>query len=228
MTDDVCVSHRCRRLARATAAFSAVMARPDRLTHRTHDPHFAPNRAPTPGGRAAHAADAGGLPACTDTARRTHGGTGWCGRRTAGDAGDKVRSVSAQTVPVLIEVVGQAEGSREVEVRARVSGVLERQLYKEGERVRVGAPLFSIECAPFEIALAQVRAQIAQDQARLAQTRREADRLRPLAAMQAISQREADDAASNVSLAEAALAVTQARVREAELNLSYTAVGAPG
>ena len=137
------------------------------------------------------------------------------------------RCVSAQTVPVLIEVVGQAEGSREVEVRARVSGVLERQLCKEGERVRVGAPLFSIERAPFEIALAQVRAQIAQDQARLAQTRREADRLRPLAAMQAISQREADDAASNVSLAEAALAVTQARLREAELNLSYTAVAAP-
>jgi len=138
-----------------------------------------------------------------------------------------VLAVALKTVPVLIEAVGQAEGSKEVEVRARVSGLLERQHYTEGERVKAGAPLFSIERAPFEIALAQARAGMAQDQARIEQTRREAARLKPLADMQAIPQREADDAATQARLAESALAVSQARMRDAELNLSYTAVNAP-
>jgi len=138
-----------------------------------------------------------------------------------------VHTVSLQTVPVLIDAVGQAEGSKEVEVRARVTGLVERQLYSEGQRVKAGAPLFGIERAPFEIALAQAKASLASEQARTEQARREAQRLKPLAEMQAIPQREADDAASTVRQAEAALAVAQARVRDAELNLSYTAVTAP-
>jgi membrane fusion protein, multidrug efflux system len=137
------------------------------------------------------------------------------------------RTVRQTAVPVLIEAVGQAEGSKEVEVRARVSGIVERQLYREGDRVKAGAPLFQIERAPFEIALAQARAALASEQARTEQARREAARLKPLAEIQAIPQREADDAASNLRLAEAAQAVAVARVRDAELNLSYTRVTAP-
>jgi membrane fusion protein, multidrug efflux system len=137
------------------------------------------------------------------------------------------RTVSQTAVPVLIEAVGQAEGSKEVEVRARVNGIVERQLYREGDRVKAGAPLFQIERAPFEIALAQARASLASEQARTEQARREAARLKPLAEIQAIPQREADDAASNLRLAEAAQAVAVARVRDAELNLSYTHVTAP-
>jgi membrane fusion protein, multidrug efflux system len=138
-----------------------------------------------------------------------------------------VLGVVQQTVPVLIDAVGQAEGSKEVELRARVSGVLERQHFTEGERVRAGALLFSIERAPFENALAQARAALAQEQARSEQARREAQRLQPLAAMQAIPQREADEAATTLRTAEATLAAAQARVKDAELNLSYTSVTAP-
>jgi membrane fusion protein (multidrug efflux system) len=138
-----------------------------------------------------------------------------------------VRTVQQQQVPVLIEAVGQAEGSKEVEVRARVTGLVERQLYTEGDRVKAGAPLFTIERAPFDNALAQARAALASEQARTEQARREAARLKPLADQQAIPQREADDAASNLRLAEAALAAAQARVKDAELNLSYTTVTAP-
>jgi membrane fusion protein (multidrug efflux system) len=138
-----------------------------------------------------------------------------------------VRSMAQQTVPVLIEAVGQAEGSKEVEVRARVGGLIERQLYQEGERVRAGAPLFAIERAPYEIALAQARAALAQEQARGEQARREALRLKPLAEIQAIPQREYDEATTTLRLSEATLAAAQARVRDAELNLSYTAVTAP-
>ena len=138
-----------------------------------------------------------------------------------------VRVVQQQVVPVLVEAVGHAEGAKEVEVRARVGGVLQRQRYREGEPVKAGAPMFGIERAPFEIALAQSRASLAQEQARVEQARREAARLKPLADMQAVSRREADDAASQLALAEAALALQQARVREAELNLSYTSIAAP-
>ncbi len=136
-------------------------------------------------------------------------------------------TVQPQAVPLLIEAVGQAEGSREIEVRARVAGILERRLFKEGERVAAGAPLYRIERAPFEIALSQARAVLSQEQARVEQARREAQRLKPLAEKEAISRREYDDAASVVRTSDAALATAQARVREAELNLSYTSVVAP-
>lgn len=138
-----------------------------------------------------------------------------------------LKTVQQQSVPVLIDAVGQAEGSKEVEVHARISGLIEKQLYREGDRVRAGAPLFTIERAPFDNALAQARAALAQEQARVEQARREATRLKPLAEQQAISQREYDDAASNLRLAEAAVTAAQARMRDAQINLSYTTVNAP-
>ena len=138
-----------------------------------------------------------------------------------------VVTLAPREVPVLIEAVGRTEGSKEVEVRARVAGVLQAVLYTEGNPVRAGAPLFQIDRAPFEIALAQARATVAQERARTEQTQREAERLKDLVAKRAISQREADDAASGYKTSTAALQAAEARVREAELNLSYTAVAAP-
>lgn len=138
-----------------------------------------------------------------------------------------VIEAAPRKVALTIDTVGQAEGSREVEVRARVAGIVERKLFREGERVAAGADLYRIERAPFEIALAQARAGLAQEQARVDQTRREADRLQPLSDQQAISRREYEDAASAARTAQASLAAAQARVREAELNLSYTTVAAP-
>jgi membrane fusion protein (multidrug efflux system) len=138
-----------------------------------------------------------------------------------------VESVKLHSVPVLIESVGQAEGSKEVEVHARVTGLIEKQLYREGERARAGAPLFTIERAPFEHSVAQARANPALQPARVEVARREAARLKPLAEQQAISQREYDDAASNLRLAEAQIAAAQAGLRDAQINLSYTVVNAP-
>jgi len=138
-----------------------------------------------------------------------------------------VVKTTQRNVPILLEAVGRAEGSKEVEVRARVAGLIEKQSYREGDRVKAGAPLFTIERTPFEIALAQARAALAQAQAKLDQARREAKRLQPLAEQKAISQREYDDATSSLSLTEAAVTQAQATVREAQWNLSYTNVTAP-
>ena len=139
----------------------------------------------------------------------------------------KVREVKPQPVPIVLDAVGQVQGSKEVEVRARVTGILLKRLYNEGQRVQAGAPLFQIDPAPYEIALQQARAQLAQEQARQEQTKREAGRLKELAEQKAISQKEFDDAVSAQKLSTASLQAAEARVREAELNLSYTRVTAP-
>jgi membrane fusion protein, multidrug efflux system len=135
--------------------------------------------------------------------------------------------VTPKPVPVALEAVGRSEGSKEVEIRARVSGIVQKQLYTEGAFVKAGAPLFQIERAPFEIALAQAKAAADQAEATNDQARRETDRLNGLLASAAVSKRVAEEAQTAYRSAAAALASARAQVREAELNLSYTSVVAP-
>ena len=135
--------------------------------------------------------------------------------------------VAPQAVPVLFEAVGRTEGSKEVEVRSRVSGILEQKRFAEGDAVRKGAALYLIERAPFEIELQQASATLAQERARHERAQGEAERLKGLADRRAISQREADDAAAQLKQTAAAVELAAARVRQAQLNLSYTSVEAP-
>ncbi|MGD9944079.1 MAG: efflux RND transporter periplasmic adaptor subunit [Burkholderiaceae bacterium] len=152
---------------------------------------------------------------------------GAAGPATAPPLPVTVIEMQRQSVPVTIESVARTEGSREVEIRARVSGILEQQLYQEGEPIRAGAPMYRIDKAPFEIALEQARAALAQEQARADRARLEAGRLKQLVDERAISRREFDDADSTLRQTQAAVMAAAARVREAELNLSYTSVNAP-
>ncbi len=138
-----------------------------------------------------------------------------------------VLAAHRQAIPVAIDAVAQAFGSREVEVRARVNGILEKRVYDEGTVVAAGAELYRIDRIPYEITLAQARANLLLVQARQVQARREAARLKSLADERAISRKEFDDASSALDQSEAVLAQVAAQVREAELNLSYTSVTAP-
>lgn len=138
-----------------------------------------------------------------------------------------VITVQPVSVPVTAEAVAQTEGAREVEIRPRVGGILLKRMYEEGEYVEAGQPLFLIDPVPYEIALNQAQAQLAQQKARIQQTEREAARLQGLFASQSISQREYDNAVSDHEVAKATLLQAEANVREAELNLSYTIVTAP-
>ncbi|MBA3696099.1 MAG: efflux RND transporter periplasmic adaptor subunit [Methylotenera sp.] len=131
------------------------------------------------------------------------------------------------TVPISAEAVAQTEGAKEVEVRPRVGGILLKKLFEEGEPIKTGQAMFLIDPAPFQIALSQAKAQLAQQRARVEQTRREADRLKGLLTTQSISQREYDNATSENAVAVATVQQGDAMVREAELNLSYTTVTAP-
>jgi membrane fusion protein (multidrug efflux system) len=141
--------------------------------------------------------------------------------------GVTVIEVAMREVPVTFEAVGRTEGSREVQVRARVAGILEQQKFQEGDSVKAGAILFEIERAPFEIELAQARGTLAEVSAREDLAQQEHERLKGLADRRAISQKEADQAASAVQQARALGQVARARLRQAELNLSYTRVVAP-
>lgn len=130
-------------------------------------------------------------------------------------------------VETSVEAVAQTEGAREVEVRARVGGILEKRVFEEGSPVKAGQALYQIDRAPLETAVAQARAQLAEAKARVEQTQREAARLKGLLAQQAISQREYDTASSDNNVATATVQAAQAALRQAELNLSYATVTAP-
>ncbi len=106
-------------------------------------------------------------------------------------------------VPVTVETVGQSEGSKEIQVRARVSGILLKQRFTEGDRVKAGAVLYQIDPEPYQIALAQAKAALAQAQASSEQAVREQNRLKPLAAEQAVSGKDYDDAQSAAKTAAA-------------------------
>lgn len=138
-----------------------------------------------------------------------------------------VMTVAPQALPMSWEYVGQTAGSREVEVRARVTGILVSRNFKEGERVKKGQSLFTIDPKPFEAALARAVADLAAVEARLEQARRNAARLKPLYAEKAVSQKEHDDAVSAEAIGAADVKAAQARLTEARLNLQYTKVEAP-
>src|SRR5512144_1492889 len=100
-----------------------------------------------------------------------------------------VVKVAPQKVPVSIEAVGQAEGSREVEIRARVNGILEHRLFQEGSAVAPGTTLFEIDAAPYELAVQQAKAALQQERVKRELAESDAKRLGPLVEEKAISQR---------------------------------------
>ena len=136
-------------------------------------------------------------------------------------------TVTPTSVPASFEYVGQTAGSREVEVRARVTGILQKRNFTEGERVSKGQSLFSLDPAPMQSAFAAAEAARAGAEARLTQAQHNAARLKPLYAAKAASQKEYDDAVSAQAIADADLKGARARLDEAKLNLGYTRVVAP-
>jgi membrane fusion protein (multidrug efflux system) len=138
-----------------------------------------------------------------------------------------VLGVEPRSVEVIGEYAARARGSREVEVRARVDGILEERLYTEGQMVSEGDALFRIDREPYEIALKRAEAERANARAELNQANREWQRISTLFNQNAVSERERDSALSARELAEARYALAEAGVANAELNLSYTEVRAP-
>ncbi|HEX7043465.1 MAG TPA: efflux RND transporter periplasmic adaptor subunit [Burkholderiales bacterium] len=136
-------------------------------------------------------------------------------------------TVAPRDIPVTFEYAGRTAGSREVEVRARVPGILLKRNYPEGAAVRAGQSLFTIDPAPFQAALARAEAEVAAAEARHERARRDAERLAPLLEDRAISRKDYDDAMAAAAIAAAELKAARARLTEARLNLAYTRVESP-
>lgn len=136
-------------------------------------------------------------------------------------------TVATRDVPIDFEYPGQTAGSREVEIRARVTGIVDKRLYEEGARVKAGQTLFRIDPAPYAATAATADANVATAEAKLKQAEREYNRLKPLIEAKAVSQQEYDNAASNFDLAKAGLKAAQAQANAAHIDLGYTDVRAP-
>ncbi|WP_322788531.1 efflux RND transporter periplasmic adaptor subunit [Paraburkholderia oxyphila] len=138
-----------------------------------------------------------------------------------------VINVALRDVPVVFDYVGQTESSQQVEIRARVNGFLEKRIYEEGSMVHQGDVMFQMDRKPFQAALDAAHAEYAQQKARLDVAQANLNRVRPLAAKNALSQKDLDDSIGQQQAAAAALEQARANVTSASLNLGYTTITAP-
>lgn len=136
-------------------------------------------------------------------------------------------TVAPTDVAVEEEYAGRIRGSREVEVRSRVGGILLERLYSEGQRVAADEDLFLIDPDAYEIAVSQAEAELANARARFKQAEREWKRISGLYERSAVSERERDRTRSELELAEAGMALARAGLASAQLNLDWTRVSAP-
>jgi membrane fusion protein, multidrug efflux system len=138
-----------------------------------------------------------------------------------------VITVTASTVGLLTELPGRTEASRVAQVRARVAGILQRQLFREGSDVKAEQPLFQIDAAPYQATLASAKAAQARAEANLMQAQAQAERYKPLIEANAISQQEFVSAVAAQKQAEADIAAAKAAVQTAQINLGYASVTSP-
>lgn len=125
------------------------------------------------------------------------------------------------------DYVGRFEAVQSVDVRPRVTGYLQRVHFTEGDYVRAGQPLFTIDSGPADASLAQARAQLARAEAMLANARTELARSETLAAAQAASQEEVEQRQATVRAGTAEVNAARANVRAQELDVGFTTVRAP-
>ncbi len=132
-----------------------------------------------------------------------------------------------RTVRDWDDFVGRFEAVQSVEVRPRVTGYLQRVHFSDGDYVRAGEPLFTIDARPSQAALAQARAQLARAEALLANARTELARSQTLAASQAASQEEVEQRQAAVRAGEAEVNAARANVQAQQLEVGFTTVRAP-
>jgi RND family efflux transporter MFP subunit len=125
------------------------------------------------------------------------------------------------------EYTGRFEAIESVDVRARVSGYLNKVMFTDGQDVRAGDTLFTIDPRPFERALEQAQAQLNQAKVSVSNAKLDVDRGRPLLKSDYISRKAFDDRENLVRDAEALVKIAEARVKAAELDLSFCRIAAP-
>jgi len=133
----------------------------------------------------------------------------------------------AKAVPVTIPAVGTAEPVTTVQVRSQVTGQLSRIHFREGQDVRKGDPLFTLDARPFQAALQQAQAVLARDTAQAKNAQAQRARYQDLFNRGLIARDQYETQMANASALEATLAADQAQVDNARVNLQYTSIVAP-
>ena len=138
-----------------------------------------------------------------------------------------VEAVVPGSVPITFEYVGRLEASREVEIRPRVSGVIQKRYFEEGAPVKAGALLFKIDDAPYAAQLRAAKAEQDTQAAKLAQARLDQSRNKKLAAQGFISNSALDNSETNIRVADASMRAAAANLADSRINLGYTTITAP-
>ena len=136
-------------------------------------------------------------------------------------------TVTPRDVPLVYEFIAQVQSSQQVNIQARVSGFLDKRVYTEGSMVKEGQTLFLMDQKPFKAQLDQARAALGKHEAALEVARLNLARVKPLTALNALSQKDLDDANGQFQSAAAAVEGAKAQVEQAKLNLSYTVIASP-
>ncbi len=132
-----------------------------------------------------------------------------------------------KTVPVQVRAVGNAEPYSTVSVKSQVGGILTRVHFREGQDVRKGDPLFSIDSRPYEAALRQAEANLAKDTAQLENARVEVRRYEELVRKGYVAQEQYDQIRTNAATLEAVVNAGKALVENARLQLQYCSIHSP-
>ena len=138
-----------------------------------------------------------------------------------------VVEISTGRAALTIELVGDIRAFREVELRPRVSGVVERQLFQPGQMVKEGQPLFVIDTRALDSSVADAQARLVESEAALARARQDVERYKPLLTDDAIPRQTYDQAVSAEQQAASVVESRRESVTRAKLDRSYADVRAP-
>jgi membrane fusion protein (multidrug efflux system) len=153
-----------------------------------------------------------------------------CGeQKAAGPAAPtvEVAKVVVKDVPIVREWVGTTDGLVNAKINAQVQGYLIKQNYQEGSEVKKGQVLFEIDPRPFQAALEQAKGQLAVNEGQFYTAKANLEKIRPLAAVNAVSKKDLDDAIGREASAKAAVQAAKASVRKDEIDLSFTRITSP-
>lgn len=139
----------------------------------------------------------------------------------------QVYEIKTKSVPIYDEFVGQVYGEKDIPIRARVVGFLDGIHFQEGQRVKKGQLLYSIDPDPLQQEVAAQTSMVAQAQTVLAQAESDLKRIEPLAEMSAVSEQELDMATSQRDAAISGLEAARANLNIAKLNLGYAKMYSP-
>lgn len=139
----------------------------------------------------------------------------------------EVMQITPTNAPTSAEFIGQLDSPRNVDVRARVEGFVDKMLFTEGSEVKEGQPLFKLDDKPFKERLAAAQGSLAEAKAALNKNQKDVARLTPLAAKRAVPQQDLDNAVAAVDVGKAAVLTAQAQVESATIDLGYCDIRAP-